>query len=229
MKTTIITIITAALVASTAPANAQQDQRQPRRDGQQDMHQQQQSRRDGQSQQGRHQPGTGMRMNDMLGDRVYNRLAERLPAGADIRVQADEGMVTLSGTVPSEDAKRRAIRVARRTDGVMEVRDQLRVEAARTTTTASVSDAELSKRVAQKIAGAIPGAKAGEDWWLTGWRVEGPDNRWNMVVEAENGTVWLEGDVPRTSIIRKALETARQVEGVRTVRNEMELNFHDAY
>jgi osmotically-inducible protein OsmY len=58
---------------------------------------------------------------------------------------------------------------------------------------------------------------------LTGWRVEGPDNRWNFVVQADNGDIWLEGEVPRYSVIREAINAARQVSGVRSVRSQLEL------
>lgn len=172
------------------------------------------------------------RTSDMLADRIVVALIERGPYTADMRVLVDNGTVTLTGTVPSEDAKRRAVRVARRTAGVEEVRDQLRVDpraAATASSAPSVPDAELAKRVAQQIASTITGAKAGEDWWFSGWRVEGPDNRWNMVVEASDGIVWLEGDVPRLDIVRKAMETARQVPGVRGLRTDLEIESYPYY
>lgn len=71
---------------------------------------------------------------------------------------------------------------------------------------------------------AIPGAKAGEDWWLTGWRVEGEDNVWTFTVETDDGQVYLEGDVPRLEIMRKAVDAARNVPGVVSVRSDFELD-----
>lgn len=163
----------------------------------------------------------------MLEDRVFLRLAERAWAGADFKVAARGDTVTISGTVPTQEAKQRVLRVVRTTPGVVDVRDQLKIDAsaARAAQPAtSVNDPELSKRVAQKVGGAISGARAGEDWWFTGWRVEGPDNRWNLVVEAENGQITLEGDVPRTGIARQAVVTALQVPGVRSVRSELDVS-----
>jgi osmotically-inducible protein OsmY len=161
----------------------------------------------------------------MLQDRIYVRLAERAWAGADFDVKVNRGVVTLSGTVPTEQAKRRIVSLARRTPGVMEVREQLRVDPAVGARggDSPVPDAELSKRVAQKVAGTIAGSKAGEDWWLTGWRVEGPDRTWTMVVEAQDGAVTLDGEVPYHSTIRKAVDAALDVEGVHSVRSEIEL------
>ena len=86
--------------------------------------------------------------------------------------------------------------------GVQDVRDQLRLNPAAASRNTRVIDNELSKRVAQKIAGAIPGAKAGEDLGATGWRVEGPGNRWRVVIDNEERGVALDGEVPRLGIIR---------------------------
>jgi hypothetical protein len=57
---------------------------------------------------------------------------------------------------------------------VTDVRNQLRVEPL-TSSGTPVGDDVLARRVARQVAAALPGAKTGEDWWLTGWRVEGPD------------------------------------------------------
>ena len=161
----------------------------------------------------------------MLADRIYVRLAERAWAGADFTVSVDRGVATVGGTVPTEQTKQKIVRVVRRTRGVLEVRDQLRVNPAvgELRGGSPVPDAELSKRVAKKIAGTLTGAKAAEDWWFTGWRVEGPDRNWTMVVEAEDGAVTLEGEVPYQSTIRKAVDAALDVQGVRSVRSEIEI------
>jgi hypothetical protein len=96
-------------------------------------------------------------------------------------VTARNGVVRLAGTVPSAQAKERALRVARQTPRVSRVEDGLLVQAAdgvvpAAAEGASADDAGLAEEVARAIAGRIAGARAGEDWWLTGWRVEGRDN-----------------------------------------------------
>ena len=160
----------------------------------------------------------------MLEDQLYVRLAERAWVGGDFKATVNQGVVTLSGTVPSEQSKQKMLRITRQTAGVTELRDQLRVDpsvSAQRDGRAPVGDSDLSKRVAQKIASAITGAKAGEEWWFSGWRVEGPDRHWNTTVEADNGAVTLEGDVPYDSIVRKSVEAALHVPGVRSVRSEI--------
>jgi osmotically-inducible protein OsmY len=161
----------------------------------------------------------------MLEDQIYVRLAERAWVGADFDAKVDGNTVTLSGTVPSERTKGDILRITRRMPGVVDVRDQLHVKPSVGADRGGspVPDAELAKRVAQKIASEMPGAKAGEDWWFTGWRVEGQDRQWTMIVEATDGAITLEGEVPYTSIIKKAVGTALNVQGVWSVRSELEI------
>src|SRR5437870_7289256 len=54
-------------------------------------------------------------------------LSKRL-AGFDIDVNTNNGMVTLTGRVPSEDAKSLAGEIARDTPGVTEVKNEITVE-----------------------------------------------------------------------------------------------------
>jgi osmotically-inducible protein OsmY len=160
----------------------------------------------------------------MIEDRIYVQLAERAWVGADFKATVQDNAVTLSGTVPTAQTKQKILRIVRRMPGVLEVKDQLRVNPAVGAARGGspVADKDLAKMVAERIAGAIPGAKAGEDWWFAGWRVEGQDRHWNLVVQADDGQVTLEGEVPRTSIMRKAVEAAMRVQGVRSVRSDLE-------
>jgi hypothetical protein len=206
--------VAATLVLATLPALAGQTDKDATSPGQR-QHMRGQARHDGPS-----------RAERLLEDRVFVRLAEGAWAGGDFMVKAEDSTVILSGTVPSEAAKQRMLRIAGRTFGVQAVRDQLRVDPTSAMPAAgpTVPDRELAKSVAQQIASTIAGSKAGEDWWLTGWRVEGPDNRWHFTVEAEDGDVWLEGDAPTYRHIRHAVEAARQVSGVRSVRSNLDID-----
>lgn len=151
------------------------------------------------------------------------KLAAR-PGFGDVDVEVQDGIAQLSGKVRSEEAETRALRIANLTMGVRGVRDQLNVDSSiGNRDVKGVSDQQLTQQVATKIAGNIEGAKAGKDWWFDGWRVEGPFNRWNFVVEAADGTVTLDGEVPNLDIVRKAVESARDVAGVRTVDSDLEI------
>ena len=157
----------------------------------------------------------------LLEDRVFARLAQR-DALADIDVTATRDIVTLTGTVAREHAWRRAPRIARQTPGVRDVEDRLEVRPP-DARQSRVADSVLAQRVAEEIVAAIPRAKAGADWWSAGWRVEGEDNGWSFVVESDGGAVTLQDNVRRYDILRKAVEAARAVDGVRNVRSGLEV------
>jgi hypothetical protein len=154
---------------------------------------------------------------------VTIKLAAR-PGLDNVRVEVRDGVARVSGKVGSEAAESRALRITGNTFGVRSVSDQLSVDKALLDRKIErVSDRDLAQQVARAVAGNIEGARAGEDWWFTGWRVEGSYNRWNLVVEADDGRIHLEGEVPDMQIMRKAVEAARAVRGVRTVDSDLEL------
>lgn len=132
---------------------------------------------DPQQQRGQEQRGQGAQQQrraaprddrSSLEDRVFVRLAERAYAGADFSIEdRGQGVVAIKGTVPSEDQRERVLRIVRRTPEVREIRDELRVDppvAREQAAQRQVDDNELERRVAQAIAQAVPGAKAGESW-----------------------------------------------------------------
>jgi osmotically-inducible protein OsmY len=167
-----------------------------------------------------------MHSNDMIADLVVMELAERSSFYPHMKVSVDQGVVTLSGKVRSETAEHRALRIARRTPAVISVRDQLEVDPALKKTDKPVgNEAELAKAVAQEIAASMEGAKAGKDWWYNGWRVEGRDNTWSLVVEVtEPGRVVLEGELPGLDLAAQAIVTAVEVGGVQNLQSELELD-----
>ena len=160
--------------------------------------------------------------DQMLEGWLVVKLAAR-PGLNDVNVEVENGVAVLNGRVSTQQDKNRAIWVASSTRGVSSVRDQLKIDPALAQHRPSnISDRELAKKVAQQIAANIEGAKAGEDWWFDGWRVEGRSNRWNLVVDVTDGHVNLEGDVPNVDTMTKAVEAAVDVPGVRTVDSDLE-------
>jgi hyperosmotically inducible protein len=71
--------------------------------------------------------------DDDLDDRVEAKLeGDSQLEGSDIDAEAnDQGVVTLTGTVPSAKAQKRAVQMARDTEGVQKVDDQLEVKPAK--------------------------------------------------------------------------------------------------
>ena len=60
--------------------------------------------------------------------------ADEAVSAFDVNVDTNEGVVTLTGTVPSMAAKDRAVEIARSSDGVVDVIDNLRVGETEATT-----------------------------------------------------------------------------------------------
>jgi osmotically-inducible protein OsmY len=167
-------------------------------------------------------------------DLLVIKMAERSNLTQTIKVSVKDGVATISGKVPDEQAKRRALRIARNTAGILSVRDEISIDPSLKRVISdkerNVNEKELVKQVAQKIAASIEGAKAGEDWWFEGWRVEGEFNTWSLVVEVdEPGFVILQGEVPSLDIMRKAVEAAAAVPGVRALDTNLELDLYYAH
>ena len=166
-----------------------------------------------------------MHFDDLTEDLLVMRLGDRRSFFSGMQVIVDQGVATLRGKVPSEAIESRALRIARRTPGVRSVRDQLKVDQdMRKAGKSELDQAELAKAVAQNIGDNITGAKAGKDWWSDGWRVEGRDNAWNLVVEVpEPGRVVLEGELPNLDLVRRAIQLGAEVAGVKSLNSNLGL------
>jgi osmotically-inducible protein OsmY len=125
-----------------------------------------------------------------------------------INVDTVDGRVTLQGEVKSDAEKARAEKVVREIDGVRDVRNMLRVDASPdddAAASAKVTDDDLEKRVEAAIDDDPALAKSDID-----------------VKSVENGAVTLEGKAPTMTEHRRALEKARAVSGVASVRREVQ-------
>jgi osmotically-inducible protein OsmY len=143
-----------------------------------------------------------------------------------IDVDTAEGVVTLSGTVPTAVAEDRAIRLARETDGVVEVVDEIAVN------TAVPTSGELE-------GGLDPGEASGQteneaertgdllnDAALTSsikakLLAEMTTPGVEIDVDAENGVVTLSGTVPSRAAADLAVSIVRRTEGVKSVVNNL--------
>jgi hyperosmotically inducible protein len=146
--------------------------------------------------------------------------------GRKIDVSTDNGIVTLAGEVSSAAEKRQAIALARSTDGVKEVRDQLRVMVAGST------DPELRTE-----AGRPAGARTDHDNSTTAAVV--PNDDWietriqakffleddlkaeEISISSDEGTVTLEGAVDSPDAKETAEDIARETHGVDVVVNRI--------
>ncbi len=130
-----------------------------------------------------------------------------------IDVTTRNGVVTVAGTVPSETARTEALALARRTDGVTEVVDQLRVapEAAQDRAARAEGDAAAQKVDDSFIATTIQ-AKYFADPHVKARSID---------VRADRGVVTLRGEVDSDAARQRALAIARDTQGVRMVQDQL--------
>jgi osmotically-inducible protein OsmY len=136
--------------------------------------------------------------------------------GRDIDVTTQDGLVTLSGTVDSELERRRAIAIARNTDGVRDVRDQLRM-----------AEQASSRRQPEARGTAGRDIVAGiQDGWIT-TKIQSqyfldPDVKgYRIDVDARKGVVTLSGTVASAARRELAEQIARETQGVTRVINRL--------
>jgi hyperosmotically inducible protein len=147
----------------------------------------------------------------------------------EINVDTKNGVVTLTGDVDSAIAKERAVQIARTTDGVREVVDNLTVTESAPTGglfdrdgvdrgTGNIGDNDRQDRN-EPITGD-PGitsavkAKLLADSTVSGLRID---------VDTENGVVTLTGDVKSKAEADRAVMLARNTDGVTRVVNHLKV------
>jgi hyperosmotically inducible periplasmic protein len=147
----------------------------------------------------------------------------------EINVDTKNGVVTLTGDVDSAIAKERAVQIARTTDGVREVVDNMTVTESAPTGglydrdgvdrgTGNIGDNDRPDRN-EPITGD-PGitsavkAKLLADSTVSGLRID---------VDTENGVVTLTGDVKSKAEADRAIMLARNTDGVTRVVNHLKV------
>lgn len=123
---------------------------------------------------------------------------------SDISVKTHDGVVTLSGFVPSQDQAELAVAAAKKVEGVKSVSDKLHVK---DSTKASVSgyagDAATTSKIKAKLLGddIVPSR--------------------NVKVETTNGVVQLSGVVKTQAQSERAEGIAKAIDGVKSVKNDI--------
>jgi hyperosmotically inducible periplasmic protein len=137
--------------------------------------------------------------------KIYSQF---IPEGAlensDIDVEYKSGVVTLHGSVPTQAAKDRAAAVARATDGVRSVKDNLRV--ARAGGGTGLRDGWVKARVAAQF--------------VTETALDNSD----IDIDVGRGAVTLIGTVSSEAARMRAESMAKATDGVKSVRNNLKLS-----
>jgi hyperosmotically inducible protein len=123
-----------------------------------------------------------------------------------INVETYRGVVQLGGFVDNTQQKEQATKVARSITGVKEVRNDLRLSTNQAATTGQViDDSMLTASVESKLM---------QDSATKGYQIN---------VGTQKGVVQLTGFVDSTAMRTRAGELARSVDGVKDVRNDLEI------
>jgi hyperosmotically inducible protein len=143
---------------------------------------------------------------------ITGRVGRRLTADPDVkRYQIDvdtlDGVVTLRGKVDSETMKSSAEKIARDTDGVRDVVNELVVEDMESGERSKENNADLN------IKTAVGRALTGDD----------DVRRVNIDVDVTDGVVTLSGVVHNEAEAAEAERLAREVENVKEVKNELKV------
>jgi len=132
---------------------------------------------------------------------VKNKLAaDPTTSAARINVDTSNGVVTLSGAVPTAAEKAEAERIARNTQGVTQVVNNITVERGESANGGTLSDAAILTSIkSQLVANGIIGTN----------------------VDVKNGEVTITGEVDNAQEKSKAELIARQASGVKSVKNQL--------
>ena len=126
----------------------------------------------------------------------------------EINVDTTNGVVTLTGNVDSQEARDQAMKLARETSGVRDVRDMISVRVGSATgdapdpsrtVGAHIDDAGITMRVKARLL---------DDPLVKGLQID---------VDTRDGVVFLTGSVPSEAEGNRAIELARTTEGVKKV------------
>ena len=123
--------------------------------------------------------------------------------GRQVSVETQNGIVTLRGKVDSNEAKAAATEIAKSTEHVKSVRNELQVVAPSQRDRVDADDKQISKSVEQRFK---------QDPQLKSAKID---------AKVDAGVVILTGEVKSLDTSARASEVARSIPGVRYVKNDL--------
>jgi len=159
---------------------------------------------------------------------------------SDIDVDTKNGVVTLNGTVVSDAGKARAMAIAKATDGVKSVTDNLRIVAAHDHDTTAAAR-EAGRDVADKTKDAGKTVKEGAktatgttgraitDGWIKSklaaqYVTEDSLDKSDIDIDVSKGMVALNGAVRTAAAKNRATAIAKSTDGVKGVTNNLKID-----
>lgn len=142
---------------------------------------------------------------------------------SDINVDTKNGVVTLKGEVPSAAAKTRAMALAKATDGVRDVVDAIAVTPAATPTSGTVDEARRKADDSARGVGETLGDAGITTAVKTKLLADTTVGGLSIDVDTTEAVVTLKGEVHSAAEKRRAMEIARETNGVKSVKDQMKI------
>lgn len=148
-----------------------------------------------------------------------------VPYELDVDADADEHAVTISGTVPTQSLRTKAVDAAKTVDATLVVTDKIDVRPERVERRDYNDDMAREARERASTAGESIGDSLDDAWIHTKIRsqliAEGVFPGSSLNVDVTNNVATLRGNVATAADKTKAGEIARTTEGVKSVRNQL--------
>jgi hyperosmotically inducible periplasmic protein len=146
---------------------------------------------------------------------------------SDIDVDTKAGVVTLNGTVKSEAGRARAVAIAKATEGVTSVTDNLKIGAPASTTASATAAGEKAGDKARDVAGTT--GKTLTDGWVKSkiasqYVTEDTLDKSDIDIDVSKGAVTLKGAVRTMEAKNKATAIAKGTDGVKSVQNNLKID-----
>jgi len=136
-------------------------------------------------------------------------LADDTVRSAGLEVDTQDGVVTITGTVQTQEAKDTALRMARETSGVKDVVDMIAVRISERLGDAPEPDRTVGDRIDDAAITIRVKNQLLEDPVVEGTKID---------VDTRNGVVYLTGWVRSQEVKDKAIELAKNTRGVLDVQ-----------
>jgi hyperosmotically inducible protein len=175
------------------------------------------------------EPETAPRMtNDELDRSVTARInsdSALVPYELDVDADADDHAVTISGTVPTQSLRTRAVDAAKSVDATLAITDRIDVKPESVDRKDYNEDMAREARERASTSGESIGASLDDAWIHTKIRsqlvADGVFPGSSLNVDVANNVATLRGTVATAADKTKAEEIARTTEGVKSVRNQL--------
>jgi len=130
-------------------------------------------------------------------------------SAAEINVDTADGVVTLTGNVDSQEAKDEAMKLAKETSGVRDVKDMIAVRTSSQSAEAPNPDRTLGEHIDDAGITMKVKSRLLDDPVVKGLKID---------VDTRDGVVFLTGSVSNDAEKKQAIELARTTEGVKDVQ-----------